>query len=90
MARTSAHPAVLGHAELTTTQLYTHVSIAALKAVHERTHRGAGNRPPGTPWPPSQEPSRSAVEATHGGGTEGWDEQVEALLAEFDPDGRDT
>jgi site-specific recombinase XerD len=29
---------LLGHADLNTTQLYTHVSITALKAVHERTH----------------------------------------------------
>src|SRR5262249_55586968 len=32
---------LLGHADLNTTQLYTHVSIAALKAVHERSHPGA-------------------------------------------------
>jgi integrase/recombinase XerD len=31
----------LGHADLNTTQLYTHVSITALKAVHERSHPGA-------------------------------------------------
>lgn len=30
--------AILGHEKLETTQLYTHVSITALKAVHERTH----------------------------------------------------
>jgi integrase/recombinase XerD len=30
--------ALLGHANLNTTQLYTRVSIAALKAVHEATH----------------------------------------------------
>lgn len=29
---------MLGHALLTTTQLYTHVSLARLKAVHTRTH----------------------------------------------------
>jgi integrase/recombinase XerD len=32
----------LGHADLNTTQLYTHVTITALKAVHERSHPGAG------------------------------------------------
>jgi integrase/recombinase XerD len=31
----------LGHADLNTTQLYTHVSITTLKAVHERSHPGA-------------------------------------------------
>lgn len=31
----------LGHADLNTTQLYTHVSIGALKAVHQRSQPGA-------------------------------------------------
>jgi integrase/recombinase XerD len=46
--------AILGHASLATTQVYTHVSIHALKAVHEATHPGAtlrrreaGERPTG-------------------------------------------
>ena len=67
---------LLGHAELTTTQLYTHVSIAALKAVHERTHPGAGNRPPRSPWPPA-DPGSDRPSSF---------EDVEALLAEFDTD----
>ena len=75
---------LLGHAELTTTQLYTHVSIASLKAVHERTHPGAGNRPPRTPWPPSESQQTQPIQPAAAGA--GWDEQVEALLAEFDPD----
>lgn len=33
--------AMLGHASLETTALYTHVAIRALKDVHERTHPGA-------------------------------------------------
>jgi integrase/recombinase XerD len=33
----------LGHADLNTTQLYTHVSISALKAVHDRCHPGGGD-----------------------------------------------
>ena len=32
---------MLGHAELSTTQLYTRVSIAKLKAIHDATHPGA-------------------------------------------------
>jgi integrase/recombinase XerD len=35
--------AILGHAELSTTQIYTQVSIRALQAVHEATHPGASN-----------------------------------------------
>jgi len=33
---------LLGHAEISTTQIYTQVSVKALKEVHERTHPGAG------------------------------------------------
>jgi integrase/recombinase XerD len=33
--------AMLGHAELSTTQIYTQVSIRTLQAVHEATHPGA-------------------------------------------------
>ena len=75
--------AMLGHAELTTTQLYAHVAIGPLKAVHEACHPGAGNRPPRTPWPPT-------TPAPHigppGGDVGDWDQRVDALLAELDAD----
>jgi integrase/recombinase XerD len=35
--------AMLGHAELSTTQIYTQVSIRTLQAVHSATHPGATN-----------------------------------------------
>jgi integrase/recombinase XerD len=35
--------AILGHAELSTTQIYAQVSIRALQAVHSATHPGATN-----------------------------------------------
>ena len=36
---------MLGHANLDTTQIYTHVAIHTLKAVHAATHPGASLRP---------------------------------------------
>lgn len=36
---------ILGHASVETTQIYTHVSIARLKEVHNRTHPGAKFEP---------------------------------------------
>lgn len=43
--------AMLGHAELSTTQIYAQVSIRALQAVHEATHPGATNRRHRSPEP---------------------------------------
>jgi integrase/recombinase XerD len=37
--------AMLGHAELSTTQIYAQVSVRALQAVHAATHPGAANTP---------------------------------------------
>ncbi len=37
--------AMLGHAELSTTQIYAQVSVRALQAVHAATHPAAGNVP---------------------------------------------
>jgi integrase/recombinase XerD len=39
--------AMLGHAELSTTQIYTQVSVRALQAVHAATHPAAANTPHG-------------------------------------------
>jgi integrase/recombinase XerD len=44
--------AMLGHARLETTQIYTRVSIAKLKQVHAATHPAARNRQP-APEPPA-------------------------------------
>ena len=37
---------LLGHEQLNTTQIYTHVTIQRLREVHERTHPGAKDRQP--------------------------------------------
>ena len=42
---------MLGHENLNTTQIYTHVTIQRLREVHEKTHPGASDTPP--PEPPS-------------------------------------
>lgn len=50
--------AMLGHAELSTTQIYTQVSIRALQAVHAATFPGASNTPRSTrPERPETDPS---------------------------------
>ena len=41
--------AILGHAQLSSTQIYTHVVIDQLKAVHTATHPAARLRPASTP-----------------------------------------
>jgi integrase/recombinase XerD len=67
----------LGHADLNTTQLYTHVSIGALKAVHDRCHPAAkDSRHPH--WPGS---SANPLDA--------WDSDADALLAALDDEGED-
>jgi integrase/recombinase XerD len=38
--------AMLGHADISTTQIYTRVSIRALQEVHERTHPGGSPQKP--------------------------------------------
>ena len=57
--------AMLGHAELSTTQIYTQVSIRALQAVHAATFPAASNKPrrPGGAGSPSL--SAVASEPTH-------------------------
>jgi integrase/recombinase XerD len=44
---------LLGHARITTTEIYTHVSIKRLREVHDRTH--PANQPP-TDEPPTDQP----------------------------------
>ena len=64
--------AMLGHAELSTTQIYAQVSIRALQAVHAATHPGATNTRHRSPRHPSL-----AVPV-------GGDGDVEELLAVLD------
>jgi len=58
---------MLGHADLKTTEIYTQVSIKALKAVHTATHPA--------------KPIRSRLAAGRQGASSDASEAVEALLA---------
>ena len=59
----------LGHAQLSTTQIYTQVAIRTLKAVHTATHPGATleRKPPVSPEaePRTKLPSLAAEAAVH-------------------------
>ena len=37
--------AMLGHADISTTQLYTHLTVTQLQAIHTATHPAARNTP---------------------------------------------
>jgi integrase/recombinase XerD len=59
---------MLGHAQLTTTEIYTQVSILKLKEIHSATHPARLGRarsdapvPPGPERRPSDENARSAL-----------------------------
>jgi integrase/recombinase XerD len=66
----------LGHADLNTIQLYTHVSIGALKAVHDRCHPAAS----------SQHPRWSGSSADP---LDAWESDADDLLAALDDDGEE-
>ena len=52
---------MLGHAELSTTEIYTQVSIRALKEVHARTHPAKLERSAAGPTAPAAAPSASSA-----------------------------
>jgi len=55
---------MLGHAKLTTTQIYTQVSINRLKVIHETCHPAAKLAPRSKPTrPASSEPAEDAASA---------------------------
>ena len=82
--------ALLGHADLSTTEVYTRVSIVQLKAVHERTHPARLRRQLAPPQGAPQAP-HSAIETPPGAeqvpaGTEGAATFLAALQREQDDD----
>lgn len=81
---------MLGHADLSTTQLYTHVSVTALKAVHERCHPSARARDPRPPWPPHAS-AAPKIDTAHDGfepdnELDAWDQRAASLIRPTDAD----
>ncbi len=58
---------ILGHVQLSTTEIYTHVSIDALKAVHTRCHPGATNTRHRSPSPIERSDGGSPTQRCAGG-----------------------
>ncbi len=56
---------MLGHANLGTTQIYTHVSIRRLKEIHSATHPGARLQRPSTESVPATPPATREAEGIH-------------------------
>ena len=56
--------AMLGHVSLATTQIYTHVTIAKLREVHEKTHPARLFRPTGQDAEGRGRPHRPAARST--------------------------
>jgi integrase/recombinase XerD len=75
---------MLGHAELSTTQIYTQVSIRRLKAVHALTHPGA------TLEPARKLQQEAAAELAPLAKTEAVEALTSRLVAEDDDDAEDT
>ena len=83
--------AMLGHAELSTTQIYTQVSIRALQAVHAATHPGATNTrhrtvPPGDPDSPVDPAAGEFSTDRVGPGHDGIDGPTLDLVSNQQPD----
>ena len=60
--------AMLGHAQLTTTEVYTRVSVTKLQAVHQRTHPAHHTRLARTPVGAPDGAALRALLATEAGG----------------------
>jgi integrase/recombinase XerD len=79
---------MLGHADISSTQIYTQVSLAALTAVHAATHPAASNQPRNTRRAAAGEPGRQgavlrpAGDLTPGAGAGGPEALHDALDAE--------
>lgn len=84
--------AILGHAELSTTQIYTQVSIRQLKAIHTATHPaklpGAGARKTDEDVPNPQSPHLNATAALLAALAAEGEEEADAVAADASPASR--
>jgi integrase/recombinase XerD len=72
---------MLGHVQLSTTEIYTHVSIDALKQVHTRCHPAATNTRHRSPRPDPPAPDDPALDDTDADVVDGEDAVVELFAA---------
>jgi integrase/recombinase XerD len=84
---------MLGHADITSTQIYTQVSLAALSAVHAATHPAAANQPHSTRHGAGERERQGAVlrrasDLMPGAGAGGQD-AAEALQGALDAEAQD-
>jgi integrase/recombinase XerD len=83
--------AMLGHAELSTTQIYTQVSIRKLKEIHSLTHPARLDKPitPTPATPPAAPPADAAADDHASADAQARDQLLDALDAEADEEQAD-
>ena len=76
---------MLGHTDISSTQVYTQVSLKALQAVHAATHPGASNQPHSTRHAARLRPASDLAPGAAAGGQD----TAEALQSALDAEAQD-